>query len=232
MDYYIYIIIAILISIFLSQTRSTEKNINTIIATNISWLIVVYAVILGFSIGNFYNKYIAIRDTFLKEATNIKLTYKMFKLLPDSEYVILSIEKYILSINTLLVKSLSNYEYSIESNRLYEEMNNNILKYSKDHPNVVFNNNILIRMSTDEFIKQLVNEMKIGNYYINLLWFLLIFIILPLWFITLYDKVLQFFLDFCLMVFFITGIYICTTLNNPFIYSPFGLKLDIFNNLL
>ena len=53
MDYYIYIIIAILISIFLSQTRSTEKNINTIIATNISWLIVVYAVILGFTIGNF-----------------------------------------------------------------------------------------------------------------------------------------------------------------------------------
>ena len=237
MDYIFYLLLALILSILLSQSRFKELSptIDTIISTNVSWCIVIYAIILGFSISNFYNKYILIRDTFVKEATNIKLTYQIFKSLPSSierDNVLESVEKYVISVKTTLIKSLSNYEYDKLTNDLYHNMNTQIINYINTYPNGVFNNNILLRMSTSDYIKQITNEMNANKYYITLLWFLLIFVIFPLWLINLKNKLLQFTLDFCLLVILISCIYLCDVLSNPFVNSPVSINLKIFDDLL
>lgn len=237
MDYIYYLLFALILSLILSQTRFSELSptLGTIISTNVAWCIVIYGIILGFSISNFYNKYILVRDTFVKEATNIKLTYQIFKQLPSSEErdnVLKSIEKYVISVKTTLVKSLANYEYDKTTNALYNQMNKEIINYVNTYPSNVFNNNILLRLSTSDYIKQITNEMNSSKYYITLLWFLLIFVIFPLWLIVLKSKLLQFTLDFSLLVILLSCIYLCDVLSNPFVNSPISIKLQIFNDLL
>ena len=43
---------------------------------------------------------------------------------------------------------------------------------------------------------------------------------------------LTFLIEFCLLSMFLTGIYLCTAINNPFVESPVMLKFTMYEDLL
>lgn len=237
MEYYTYIFIALYLSILLFIIRTNVKSsFSASIEISVGWCIFLYGIILGFSISNFYGKYISIRDSFIKEASNLKIIYKTLSLLPnieDTHDALIAIENYVKSVPIDLLKSLKINKYSNNSKDLYNKMNNEIINYTiKNSTNTIINNNLLIRISSDEFIKQIINEINVGNYYINFLYTLLIFILIPIYFINLNNKILQFILDFCIFSILLSGIYLCQILNNPFIFSPISFHFEIYKNLL
>ena len=65
-DYIIYIVIAIMIAIILTLGRTLvpkdEVSERGLIGMAVGWSIVIYTIILGFTISNFYNKYISVGD--------------------------------------------------------------------------------------------------------------------------------------------------------------------------
>ena len=58
----------------------------------VGWCIIVYSIILGFTLNNFYNRYKEIRKTLVNEVTNLQIIYRIMKQLPNSENVIQSIK--------------------------------------------------------------------------------------------------------------------------------------------
>jgi hypothetical protein len=236
MEHYTYIFIAFFFSLLLFIIRNNEKSLfSATIEISVGWCILLYGIVLGFSISNFYAKYIAIRDSFIKEITNLKIIYKIFEKLPNKEKtlpVLDSINNYINSVPSELNKSLKFFNYNDKTKELYNKMNDEIINYTLNNNDsgILINNNILLRLSSDDFIKQIINEMKVGNYYINFLWTLLIFIFIPIYFINVGNKSLQFILDFCIFSILLSCIYLCEILNNPFIDSPISLKFYNYVN--
>ena len=110
-------------------------------------------------------------------------------------------------------------------------MNKEIIKYVNTENNN-FNNNILFRLGTDDYVKQLVEQMKTGKYFILILWFLLFFILISITFLNILTLYVQFILDLCLIIMFLSSIYLCECLNNPFVKTPLSLNLDIYDDLL
>ena len=235
MDLFIYIFIAIIIAVIITTIRPVRKSLDApergIIQNSIGWCLVIYGLILGFSINIFYTRYIEIRNTIVTDVTNLQITTKFFKSL-NAMNVVESIERYTESVINDLVPMLKSGKYSEKTAYLYWKMNQEIVTYVRDHPTVVFDNNILIRMSTDEKFKQILNEINISQYYIKILWFLFIFVLIPLFFISSPDKVIQFILDSSLLIILVTCIYLCSILNNPFMESPVSLKLAAYTDLL
>jgi hypothetical protein len=232
----IYLIIAIMIAIILYLTRflvpTLSLNDKAITHEIVSWSIIIYGIILGFSISNFYNRYTSIRETLITEVTNLQIIYRIFKTLPDSEEVIESIKVYTINVTKELIISLGREEYLSSTVMLYRDMDNKIINYFNKHPGNPFVNQILSRLSTDQKIKKLVDEIKSGNYYINMLNILLIFIIIPLWFIKLDNSIIQFFMDICLLIIIACALYLLKILNNPFIKRPISFDLNMYSDLL
>ena len=102
-----------------------------------------------------------------------------------------------------------------------------------NNPNNPFNNNILMRMSTDDKIKKLVEEMKSGNYYILLLCFLVVFLLVPLWLSKIRHKWIQFCVDLCFLSLIFSSIYLLTILNVPFGKdNPVSLNVSMYEDLV
>lgn len=233
MEYILYLIIAVVIAFIFSQTRIFSIQDKNIIEGTVGWVLVIYGLILSFSMINFYNRYITMRDSFITEATNLQLIYDFFTQLTPSKEIdeinesILNYAKHIKNING------ENYKFKIEqSDELYNVMNDKILKYINNNNNIPFATNILMRMGTNIRIKKLIDEIDAGQYYINILCFLLIFISIPLWLTTVKNRTIQFFIDLCIYIVILTVIYLCEILNNPFIESPLSFNLSMYSDLV
>lgn len=218
----------------MSQIRnaySLTTEGKTITYETVAWCIVVYGIILGFTISNFYNKYILIRETLVTEVTNLEIIFYILKFQPESLEVIYSIRSYVESVIDDLSCSLQNNKYSPKTAAKYDYMNDEIIKYftnSKSNLSV----GVINRMSTSEKIEVLVKEIDTGNFYVSVLWLLFFVILIPLYFSKMKNRSVQFLLELCLLIIFLTGIYMCTILNNPFIKSPISLDFASYKSFL
>lgn len=238
MDYTGYLFLALLgaatITVFRKDNKTLSQNEKQMIAMTIGWILVIYGLILSFSIGIFYNRYVTIRELFVTDLTNIQLTFRMLKQLNAPVDVLHSIRDYVKSVIEDQVPALSCGTYSKITERLYYEMDIKVIDYLRDYRDNagLFTANILMRISTDAKVVQLVNEINSSQHYINILWFLMIFVLGPLYLLAAPDKLLQFGIDFSLLSILFTGLYLCTILNNPFVDSPVSIKLDGYYSLL
>jgi hypothetical protein len=236
MDYFMYVLIAFIIACIIfvirpskSKFDSNEKNI---ISGSIGWVLVVYALILSFSINIFYSRYVEIRNVFIADASNLHLIYRYLKRSPNSAYPIFKILEYSQYVSTYLTKNLRHQEFGANVSRLYFEMNNAIIEYVQENPNVIFSNNMLFRINTDQIIIQLTHEIKISSHYLNILWFLFFFVVVLIYFITTSNKLIQFFIDGILLTILLSGIYLCTILSNPFLESPVNINFAAYQDLV
>lgn len=229
---FLYIFLAIMISLLIMYLRPDKGQLNEgFISSTIGWTLIIYGLILAFSINIFYTRYIEIRTIFADEVNNLLLTYRYFKVLPDNEFVLHSIHSYANSVLNDLLPSLQNGEYSEKTNFYYTQMTNTIINYVNDHPTIVFDNNILIRLTTNERIKQIAIEIK-NQYYITIIWLLFLFVLIPMFFISTPNRSLQFLMDSCILIILLTLIYVITILNNPFRESPIQIELTMYQDLL
>jgi hypothetical protein len=245
MPYFVFIIIAVILSIILAFIRPVRLNLtkeerNDINAA-VGWVLIIYGLIMAFSLTIFYQRYIAIRDTFINQVTNLQITYRIFdalsrsddaEIVKDSTTVIESMRDYLDTIFTDLIPDLEQGKYSKSSETAYKKMDDEIIKFVGEHPSIPYNNALLLRLSTDQVIKRLVDEISVGKYYIEILSFLFIFILIPLWYSSLPEWKTQLVIDLCVLIILLTVIYLCTILNNPFMKSRVSIKFSAYEDLL
>ena len=232
MEYFWYVLIAVIIAILISQTRTAHIEDGGIIKGYVGWVMVIYGLILGFSLTNFYSRYVAMRNAFIKDATNYQLIYEFFIKMdksPEIDDIINSILKYLELISSIGI----DYKEKLKiSDNIYKDMNTKIINYLKNNQ-TSFTNNILSRLNTNIEIKKLADEIEAGQYYIAILCFLVIFIIIPLAISTsMLDRKIQFLLDFSILIIISTALYLCEILNNPFIQSPISFNLSMYSDLI
>jgi hypothetical protein len=245
MHYIVFIVIAIILTVILSFIRPLRLNLTkeerNDVNNAVGWVLVIYGLIIAFSLTIFYQRYITIRDTFINQVTNLQITYRIFdtlsnsddvNIVKDSTTVIESIRDYLDTIFNDLIPNLQKGKYSKMSENAYKKMDNEIIKFVGNHPTLSYNNALLLRLSTDQVIKRLVDEINVGKYYIKILFFLFIFILIPLWYSSLPEWKTQFLIDLCVLMILLTVLYLCTILNNPFMSSPVSIKLTAYEDLL
>ncbi len=233
--YILYILFAIFVAFILLLVRYLVPKLTDLdrstIGLCVGWCIIAYSIILGFSIANFYSRYLDFRDTFITEATNLKLMYRYFKQLPqseDTESIINNIKEY----SEHILKISKTDKYPLDTSTLYRKMDKDIIKYLNSN-STIFNNNILSRLSTDERVKKLFDEIKAGHYYIMLLGVLIIFIIIPLSLSKMDNIIIQFVVDSSILIILFSVIHLLMILNDPFgINNPIGLNLSMYSDLI
>jgi len=238
----IYIIVAIVLAIIIFYTRRTLNFFNVdeqmLYATIFGWGIIIYALLMTFTISSFYQHYTEERDTFIQESTNLTLIYRIIKLGPKSKYskrALRSIERYTESVINDVVPDLKQGIYSTKSELLYRQMDYDIITYTYKNTNIADNGaigDILARMSTDQRIKKLSDGIKNGQFLIYILMFLSVFVLLGFWVIKIDNSYIQFIMDISLLVIIFVSIYLLMILNNPFDESPLTLSLSMYDDLL
>lgn len=227
-----YIMIAIAIAFILTIINHMTMRANNDLLV-IGWCVVIYGLLLGFSINNFYNRWIVIRDAFINESTNLEKLLELLKTKDNSEVVIDSIYNYVSNVSNVLKKDLNNRVYSPSTEKLHLEMNYQIFNYVNTGALGTINNTIYSNLTTDTKIKKLIDEMKSGDFYISIIIFLLIVITIPLMFYKMPIFWIQVLIYSCLFIIILTLIYVLNLLNNPFtIDNNFGINLSMYNDLV
>ena len=233
--YAFYIVVAIFIVSFLMVTRPSKDELSErgdeITSETIGWCILIFSLILGCNIANFYARYIEIRETFVNEVTNLQIISRILNEENDSMDALEGIKDYSSSVLEKLEKSLANGFYSPETAEKYQHMDKEIITFLKNTENKTFVTPIVNRMSTSQKVKVLVQEINVGKFYITILWLLFMLAIIPLYYSIMKNKLVQLILEFCLVIIFLTGLYVCTILNNPLADTPVKLDLNMYEQL-
>lgn len=209
--------------LFISREYKDNKSIDdSKIEFIIGWSIILFSLILGFTIGNFYNRYIETRNMLVDEVVNLQIIYRTFKVFPNTDNIIDSIKLYVSSI-------LNNSEDTFNN---HINMDNKIIEYFNENQSNQFLTTTMNRLSSSEKIKTIKNEILNGQFFINILWFLLALIVIPFYFLKTSNKINQSVIELFLFTILITGIVLCEYINNPFIDSPIKIKFDSYYDLL
>lgn len=214
----------IVIILYILREINNTDNKNSKIEFVIGWSIILFSIILGFTIGNFYNRYIETRNMLVDEVANLQIIYSTFKVLPDSENVIDSMKAYLSSI-------LCN-DSDVESSKLSLNMNEDIIDYFNKNQENKFLTTIMNRVSPSQKLKMIKNEIKNGQFFINILWFLFTLVIIPFYSLKICNKINQSIIEFFLVVILVTGIILCEYINDPFKETPLKINHDIYADLL
>lgn len=234
MVYAFYIILAMIVSYILMVTRHWNmgwigekfESLNSLIG----WTVTAYSLILSFTISNFYDRYVDIRNTLVEESTHLKVIYRSIGTYDNNINTIQSIHEYVVKITNATFVNKEYGIYSDELGRKYRQMSYAVFELLKEDDTNI-GSNILSQITSNEKIRTLLNEIEAGQYMINLLGFLLIFVIMMLWFVKV-TQTIQFIAIFCILSVLLTAIYLITILNNPFLRSPLYISLEMYETLL
>lgn len=232
MEDYIYIVIAIVVALILSiiliglrllLSEFVILNDRRTLDTLLAWSIMVFGLVLSFSLINFYNRYIELKNSLVEDATNLEVIYDMLKFSENSEDAINSMEKYLKQIKTDRLN-----RSKVKS--LYDEMNNEILKYVKNNPNA-YSNQILNRLSTDSQNINFTTEIDVNKFIINVILILFSFIFIVLFLVKLRDPIMQFISYFCYLSIICVIITLIILFGNPSLGKTIGLNFQYFIDL-
>ena len=226
-----YIMAAIFITLLLNIIRTDKEYIdNNPIFTVVSWSIIIFGIILGFTISGFYSRLIDIQNNLITEITNLQLIYRMLYTSPHSEKPRAAILNYV-TIFLDEIPSLRQGINSLKRQLAYREMDYAIIQYVNDYPSTL-SSNILSRMSTDELLKELINEINGNVYYIYFILFLFILLLIQLCFVKTKKPNIQFIIEFSFVSIILSAIYLLTLLNDPFDEnSIIGVNINIYQDL-
>jgi hypothetical protein len=115
---------------------------------------------------------------------------------PNSEKTIMAIENYLQVLLNDGIPLLRKGKNSIKLEYAYKAMDYAIINYIKNNQNI-FSTVILSKLSTNESLKELINEINQTVFYIYFVILLFLFLIIQLYFIKLTDTKLQFIFEFC-----------------------------------
>ena len=244
-EYFLIVIsiaIAFVVSIIFTLSRGLLSNLTSyekvMTESVVGWTILVFGLILSFSIVNFYSRYIDLRNSLAKEATNLDIIYKLIRKVPNSEKAVEAMKKYLeylIHVDLQLLKKNKLDNNTIDD--LYSDMNDEIINLINESGNVEklsgFSSiNILSRLSTNyensNFRKEIINN----TFYINVIIIMAIFILISLWLVKVQDPLIQFLADLCFLSVIFSGITLLIILGKPFNNTIIGIDLSNHKQLL
>jgi len=235
-SYSIPIIIALIITLILFKTRVpikiTEKGTIFINSTFVC-VIILFSLLLGFVISNFFTHLSDIRNNITYEILNLRIIYRMLYDSPNSEAVRISIENYLKLFVEIGIPSLEIKQYPAELEIKYNIMNYTIIKYLSDNPTNPFNNDIVSRLSSSEIMKVYIYETNQKKFYIYILILVFILILCVIYFVRLDSKIIQFLIESFFISILVLSLYLLNALNDPFNpKNPISVNLDGYKILL
>ncbi len=241
MNEYLLIVIAIIfafiVAVIFTLTRNLLSNLTSyervVADSTLGWTILVFGLILSFSIVNFYTRYIDLRNSLAIEATNLNIIYKLIKKIPNSEKAVESMKKYLDYLINVDLKNLKKNKLENDViDELYSNMNDEIIDLLDKQGQNYSSINILNRLSTNyqnyNFKKEIINN----TFYINVIIIMSIFILISLWLIKVENVLIQFLADFCFLSVISIGITLLIILGKPFNNIIIGIDLSNHKQLL
>lgn len=233
MDYYVYIILALFVVMVFIFTRSLRDSCEAdkeIVKCAVEWTLLIYSLILAFSIGIFYEKYTETRNIIFNQTTAISVLHRYFSVEPNAEEIVVKIKEYTETIH----QNLDRYKdtgHLDKNHAAFDEMHTAIIEYLHENPNMTFKEDVLSKLNDIQKVKVLINDMKVGNHYIQIIWFLTFFLLVLLWVNSLEDLILEILTDLTIVIMAFSAIYLCDILNDPIKSSPISIDLNVYSEL-
>lgn len=218
---YLYIILAFIVSLILISVPTSylvilEDNENSLIQNVINWSLLLFGLILGFTIANLYNRSVAINDTLVSDLSQLKIIYKILNRSEKADKPLASIRHYMQTVVEKDIPYLMKYEKECPDCILeFSNMNKDIYDYVLEG-NSNFGDTILANMTTSFKLDNLLDEIDKNNYYIFIIIVMYIFIIVAMMFVTIKSKFIHFTVMFTLNLIILLSIYLMICLNDPF----------------
>lgn len=236
----IILILAVLISVLLCCAQSFNIKLfdvtKTLVSTSIYWAVLLFSLILSFSIFSFYSRYINIRSELINSAANLQVIYLIIKSGPPSPEATVAIDS-IIAYSSFILKTFvhnsSQCYYDNRTSYLYNKMNDDILAYTRVPENVnIFSNNILDRLDTDQKLKLLISDTTTGEYFILIMCVCFVLIMILFSLIVIEHLIVKLILFAVIVAIMLLAIYLIIILNNPFLESPIQLNVNMYRDLI
>lgn len=211
--------------------RPIGKDDQKIALGFVSVMGVIFGLMLSFTIANFYSRYQELTDIVVNEVTDLQLIYRMLLRSPGSEDAVASMKAYLKGvIDTWL--DYQNGTIDDHIIQLYRKMDAEILDYIRDHPDNIYNQNILSRLSTNQHNLVAIREVVTNKIFIYVIIVAALFLLLGLYWIHISNLIVQTMLDLSVISIVVIGIYLLYVLSAPFSISGFGITPQSYQDLL
>lgn len=228
MQYFIYLLFAIMLVLMLMISRPTfieGDNDRSTISESVGWIMFIYSLILAFSITVFYERYVEMRNSLLDLVYNLETMTEYLSNLEGTDEIILKIKDYAVDMNSNIEGYRNGKEFK-HDNEKYDVMRSAVVKYFSEHNDISYGDSIIDKMSSFQKINTLMDEIKSGNHYIGIIWYLTFFVYVMLWLNSLDNNYLEIITETVITVIIMTAIYLCDVFNDPFSDSPVNLDVN------
>lgn len=228
------IIFSLIIGVFfvlskLFYTPSRAEN-QQVIGISITFTSVVFGLLLGFTVSNFWNRYITIGDFISEEAQQLSEMYNIVKGYPGTQGIINALQLYLENTINVEFKFLAQNKTSKENDVLFKNIIIEINNYVRENPNTPIANTLYTLIPERERLKNTINA-SFSNY---LIWIIIISAIITLvgfWLLQNENLYFQLIIDVGIIAIISLSIYLLYELKNPF-SGIFQIQPTDFINLL
>lgn len=231
----VYIIIALIIALLFTRSRSLHRPLTdqekSIAKPLTSLSAIIFALLLGFTVSNFFTRFTDIRNTIIDEVTNLELIYRILKRQPDNQVAIDAMKAYLQSVVTEEWTALENRKDTPITEELYRKMDTAIIEYVQTHASGS-DNSILERLSTDERRKRLVTALQENNTLIIFIVIAALITLLGFWLLSDNSSQMMFLFDFSIIAVITIGIFLLVIFDRPFSVQGVGLTNQVYQDLL
>lgn len=228
-----YLLVALILSIFFNLTRRFHRELSpsehTVALSLTAFTALIFSLLLGFTVSNFLERFLDIRNTMIEEVTNLQLVYRALAVRDDTSDVIATMREYVDSVLNEEWPALEERKASDITEMKYRTMDRAIISYLETHPQ--FQLNVYDRLSTSERRKRLIGALKNNN---TLIVFIIVTGIITLfgfWLLSNISNVLMWLLDFTVLAVIAIGIFMLVIFDRPFSVAGMGIPKDIYEDL-
>jgi ABC-type multidrug transport system fused ATPase/permease subunit len=233
LDLLVVFILSVVLGLFFVLTKlfyqPTSPDNQSIIGLTVTFTSLVFGLLLGFTVSNFWNRYIEISDFITEEAESLKKLYRVVKDYPNTENIVNAIQNYTDNTINSEWKLLEQGKFSAENENLFKNITTQINEYIKQNPDTPLINSIYNLIPERDKLKNTL----FTNFTNSLILIVIVSALVTLigfWLLRNVNFYIQFIIDVGIILIIVLSVYLLYELSNPF-KGVFKLEPVLYEDL-
>jgi len=232
----IYLILAL--SFFLALIFTWSKRFHgfsideqPIIGLTATFASILFALLLSFTVANFYDDYQRLRGSISKEALELEAIYEMLQDVPDGQPVIQKLRSYLQSVVDVEWPLSQQGKPSPQTDRAHLEFKKALITYIRSHPGDPLNNQLGAYVGVDDNRHVRLEALQNNNFMITIVVIAGMLTLVAFWFLNTSNIAIQIIVDFGVITIIALSLYLLWNLSQPLRSSELGIHIAGLRNL-
>ena len=202
-----------------------------IIGVTATFSSVLFALLLSFTVANFYDDFQDVRSSITKEVLELEMIYEIIADVPDGKPIITSMKAYIDSVITDEWPNSKNGKESPQTVKAHLALKKAIMNYVHTHPDDHLNDQLSSYIAVSDNRHNRLESNKDNNFMTVIVVIAGLLTVVAFWFLKTSSLVVQFIVDFGVIAIVTLSLYLLLSLDQPIRSQELGLSIDEFKTL-